>query len=233
MAKKVKKINRSARYQEMKKLVDTTKTYSLEEAVALTKATAKVKFDATVEIHARLGIDPSKGDQQIRSTASLPHGTGKKIRIAAIVPEDKIAEVKAAGAYLVGAGELAEEIAKTGKTDFDVLITTPEMMKEMAKLAKILGPKGLMPNPKTETVTANPAKAVKEISAGKVSFKNDDTGNIHVAVGKASFDEAKLVENIKAFISILQKTKPETSKGTFIKHLFLTTSMGPSIKFNV
>lgn len=233
MAKKAQQAKRSKRYTELRKKIETNKTYTLEEAVALAKETSGVKFDASVEIHARLGIDPAKGDQQIRSTVILPHGTGKKIRVAAIVPEDKINEVKAAGATLVGAADLVEEIAKSGKTDFDILVTTPDMMRELAKLAKILGPKGLMPNPKTDTVVANPAKAVKEIAGGKVTFKNDNTSNIHVAVGKVSFDAPKLVENIKTFVDALQKSKPETSKGVFLKSMYLTTSMGPSIKFHI
>lgn len=233
MAKKTVEAKRSKRYTEARAKIDKTKTYTLSEAITLAKETSGVKFDASVEVHARLGIDPAKGDQQIRSTVVLPNGTGKKVKIAAIVSEEKIAEVKAAGAYLVGGADLVEEIAKTGKTDFDILVTTPDMMRELAKLAKILGPKGLMPNPKTDTVVTNVAKAVKEIAAGKVTFKNDNTSNIHVAVGKVSFDSPRLEENIKTFIEVLQKSKPESSKGIFLKSLYLTTSMGPSIKFSI
>lgn len=233
MAKKTVQTLHSARYSELKKLVDASKTYTLEEAVALAKQTATTKFDSSVEIHVRLGIDASKGDQQVRATAVLPNGTGKTIRVAAIVSEEKQKEAKEAGATLVGGSELVEEIMKSGKTDFDILITTPDMMKDMAKLAKILGPKGLMPNPKTETVVTNVAKAVKEIAGGKIGFKNDNTGNVHVAVGKSSFDAKKIEENVKAFMDVLQKSKPENSKGVFLKTMFLTTTMGPSIKFSL
>lgn len=233
MARKTAKTLHSARYTELKKLVDQTKTYTLEEAVALAKQTASTKFDSSVEVHVRLGIDASKGDQQVRATAVLPNGTGKKVRVAVIVSEEKQKEAKEAGATLVGGTELVEEIMKSGKTDFDILITTPDMMKDMAKLAKILGPKGLMPNPKTETVVTNIAKAVKEIAGGKIGFKNDNTGNIHVAVGKTSFDAKQIEENVKSFMDVLQKMKPENSKGVFLKTIFLTTTMGPSIKFSL
>lgn len=229
---KIKKKD-SKRLLEASKLIDAKKTYSLEEAVKLAKETSTVKFDASVEIHARLGIDPKKGDQQIRSTVSLPHGTGKTIKIAAILPEDLHKEAKAAGATLVGGDELIDEIAKTKKVDADVVVTTPDMMKNMAKIAKVLGPKGIMPNPKTDTVTAQPIKQIEQLSKGKVSFKNDATANVHVAVGKVSFTEDQLKANITTFIDALQKAKPTSSKGIYLKSIYLATSMGPSIKISL
>lgn len=229
---KIKKKD-SKRLLEASKLIDSKKTYSLEEAVKLAKETSTVKFDASVEVHARLGIDPKKGDQQIRSTVSLPHGTGKTIKIAAILPEDLHKEAKAAGATLVGGDELIDEIAKTKKIDADVVVTTPDMMKNMAKIAKVLGPKGIMPNPKTDTVTAQPIKQIEQLSKGKVSFKNDATANVHVAVGKVSFTEDQLKANITTFIDALQKAKPTSSKGIYLKSIYLATSMGPSIKISL
>lgn len=229
---KIKKKD-SKRLLEASKLIDAKKTYSLEEAVKLAKETSTVKFDASVEVHARLGIDPKKGDQQIRSTVSLPHGTGKTIKIAAILPEDLHKEAKAAGATLVGGDELIDEIAKTKKVDADVVVTTPDMMKNMAKIAKVLGPKGIMPNPKTDTVTAQPIKQIEQLSKGKVSFKNDATANVHVAVGKVSFTEDQLKANITTFIDALQKAKPTSSKGIYLKSIYLATSMGPSIKISL
>jgi large subunit ribosomal protein L1 len=219
----------SKRFLETRSKIED-KTYELAEAVALAKATSTVKFDASVEVHVRLGIDPKKGDQQLRATVSLPHGTGKEVRIAAIVPDDMHKDAKAAGATLVGGEELIDEIAKTKKIDADVVVTTPDMMKNMAKIAKILGPKGIMPNPKTDTVTSNPVKQIKELSKGKVSYKNDNTANVHVGVGKISFDDKQLIENINAFLDALKKAKPAGVKGVYIKSLHLSTSMGPSIK---
>ncbi len=229
---KIKKRD-SKRLIEATKLVDTKKIYTLAEAVKLAKETSTVKFDASVEIHAQLGIDPKKGDQQIRSTVSLPHGTGKTIKIAAILPEDLHKDAKAAGATLVGGDELIDEIAKTKKVDADIVVTTPDMMKNMAKIAKILGPKGIMPNPKTDTVTSQPIKQIEQLSKGKVSFKNDATANVHVAVGKVSFTEGQLTENITTFIDALQKSKPTSSKGIYLKSIYLATSMGPSIKISL
>jgi large subunit ribosomal protein L1 len=223
-------LNRSKRYAEIAGKVDKTKTYTIDEAIALAKETSTVKFDASVEIHIRTGIDVKKSDQQIRTTVQLPHPTGKKLIIWAIVPDDKAKEVKAAGAERVGGKELAEEIESTKKTNFDILVTTPDMMKDLSKIAKILGPKGLMPNPKTETVTPNPAKIVKDLASGKIAFKTDDTANIHVAIGKVSFEPAKLKENIEAFLDAVVKAKPTSVKGNFVLATYLTTSMGPSIK---
>lgn len=220
----------STRFQDMQTLVDKNQTYPIEEAIKLAKETSTTKFDASIEVAIKTSIDPKKSDQQIRTTALLPHGTGKKIKIAVIAPEDKQKEAKEAGAQMVGGQELIDKIDKTKKTDFDILLTVPEMMKDLAKIAKILGPKGLMPNPKTDTVTPNIKNSVEELAKGKISFKNDDTGNIHAVIGKASFDDTKLIENYQAFIDTLNKKKPSGVKGTFIKNISISSSMGPGIK---
>ncbi len=210
--------------------VDKTHVYTIEEAIKLAKETSNVKFDASVEVHANLGIDPKKGEQQIRATVALPHGTGKSIKLAAFVAADKEKEAKDAGADLTLSEEDLKKIKDTGKFDFDIVVTTPDMMPKMAAVAKVLGPKGLMPNPKTETVSPNVKKMIEELKKGKVTFKNDDTANIHVSVGKVSFSEAQLIENVTAFMDALKKAKPATAKGVYIKNVVLTTSMGPAIK---
>jgi len=227
----VNKKRRSKRYAELKSKVDATNVYTLDEAIALVKETSNVKFDASIELHARLGIDPKKGEQQIRSTVTLPHGSGKTISVLAIVEDDKVKEVKAAGAAKVGGIEVIDEINKSKKCDYDVVVTTPGMMKDIAKIAKILGPKGMMPNPKDETVTANPAKVIGELSKGKVSYKNDSTSNIHLAIGKVSFEDAQIKENINAVLDSLKKNKPASIKGVLIKSLGICSAMGPCIKF--
>lgn len=216
--------------KELASLVDKNKTYSVDDAIALVKKTNTVKFDSSVEIHARLGIDPRKSDQQIRATVALPHGTGKTKRIAAIVGPNDEAAAKAAGADLVIGEEELKTMKDTGKIDFDIAIATPEMMPKLAVVAKVLGPKGLMPNPKTGTVGPDVKKMINELKGGKVAFKNDDTSNIHQIIGKVSFDEAKLKENFVAFMETLRKIKPSSVKGSYIKGLYLTSSMGPSIK---
>jgi large subunit ribosomal protein L1 len=221
---------RSTRYNKYKAKVDSKKSYSLAEAVEVAKQTAGVKFDATVEMHFHLGIDPKKGEEQVRGTIVFPHAFGKGKKIAAFVEASKEAEAKAAGAELVGGEELIDEIAKSGKLDFAIAIATPAMMPKLAKIARILGPKGLMPNPKTETVTTNLKKTIDELKKGKLAFKNDDSGNVHLAVGKASFESAKLQENIQVALDIIRKAKPASSKGTYLKTVVLTTTMGPSIK---
>ena len=212
---------------------DSQKVYSLEEAIELTKKLSKTKFDASVEAHFRLGIDAKKGDQQIRTAVSLPHGTGKTIKVAAFVSPEKEKEVKAAGADFVGSEDLIAEIKKTEKTDFQVAVAEPAMMRHLAKIAKILGTRGLMPSPKNETVTPNPAKAVEELKKGKISFKNDDTGNIHVIIGKVSFDDKKLIENFTVLIDTIKKVKPAKAKGVYIKNISISSSMGPGIKIVV
>lgn len=219
--------------EELKKKIDQTKTYSIEEAIALVKQTSTVKFDASVEVHVRLGIDPQKGDQQIRSTVSLPHGTGKTKRIAAFVGPNDEKAAKAAGADFVFGEEDIKQIKDTGKVDFDVAVSTPEMMPKLAVAAKVLGPKGLMPNPKTQTVGADVAKMVQALKKGQASFKNDDTSNVHQAVGKVSFTDEQLKENVTVFLDTIKKIKPQSAKGTYIKAVYLTSSMGPSVKVSI
>jgi len=218
--------------QEEKK-IDKFKRYPLEEAIKMTKSLSKTKFDASVEVHFRLGIDPKKGDQQIRSAVSLPHGTGKTVRVAAFVSPEKEKEAKEAGADLVGSEDLIAEIKKTEKTDFEVAVAEPMMMKNLAQIAKILGTRGLMPSPKNETVTPNPAKAIKELKKGKVSFKNDDTANIHVAIGKVSFSDEALKENYETLLETIKKLKPAKAKGVFLRNITMTSSMGPGIKLEI
>ncbi len=210
--------------------LDKQRVYSLEEGIELTKKLSKTKFDASVEAHFRLGIDAKKGDQQIRTAVSLPHGTGKTIKVAAFVSPEKEKEVKAAGADFVGSEDLIAEIKKTEKTDFQVAVAEPAMMRHLAKIAKILGTRGLMPSPKNETVTPNPAKAVLELKKGKISFKNDDTGNIHAVIGKVSFDDKKLIENFTVLANTIKKVKPNKAKGVYIKNISISSSMGPGIK---
>lgn len=207
-----------------------SKFYPAKEAIELTKKLSKTKFDASVEVHFRLGIDTGKGDQQIRATVSLPHGTGKTIKVAAFVMPEKIKEVKEAGADLVGGEDLIAEIKKTEKTDFAVAVAEPGMMKNLAAIAKILGTRGLMPSPKNETVTPNPAKAVAELKKGKVSFRSDDTGNVHAVIGKVSFLPEQLLENYNTFLEAVKKAKPSSSKGVYIKNIALSSSMGPGVK---
>jgi len=214
----------------MRQLVDKSKAYPLNEALELAKKTSTVKFDASVEVHIRLGIDPRKGDQQIRGAVSLPHGSGKTVKVAAFVSPDNEAAVKAAGADIVGGEDLIAEIRRTEKTDFQVAVAEPAMMKNLAVIAKVLGTRGLMPSPKNETVTTDPAKAVAELKKGKVSFKNDDTANIHVAIGKVSFSVEDLAENFQALLEVIKKSKPATAKGTYIKGITICSTMGPGIK---
>ncbi len=220
----------SKRMTDLKTKVDSTKVYTLDEAIALVKETSNVKFDASVELHVRLGIDTKKSDQQIRATVTLPHGTGKTKRIAAFVGANDEKAAKEAGADIVAGEEEIKAIKDTGKIDFDIAVATPEMMPKLAVAARVLGPKGLMPNPKTDTVDKDVAKMIEALKKGKAAFKNDDTGNIHQIVGKVSFDNAKLAENISTFLDALNKAKPAGTKGAFIKALYLTSAMGPSVK---
>ncbi len=215
---------------ELSAKIDATKVYPIDEAISLVKETSNVKFDASVEVHAKLGIDTKKSDQQIRATVVMPHGTGKTIKIAAFVAPDKEKEAKEAGAdYIYGEQEI-KKIKDTGKIEFDVAVTTPDMMPKLAVVAKVLGPKGLMPNAKTETVSPNVKKMVEDLKKGKVNFKNDDTGNIHIAIGKASFPVEQLKDNYLAFIDALEKAKPAGQKGSYLKNLVISSSMGPAIK---
>ena len=212
---------------------DKNKTYSIAEAIELCKELKKPKFDASIEAHFRLGIDTKKGDQQVRSAVSLPHGSGKVLKVAAFVSADKEKAVKEAGADLVGGEDLIEEIARTEKTDFEVAIAEIDMMKHLAKIAKILGTRGLMPSPKNDTVTNNPVKAVEELKKGKISFKNDDTGNVHAIIGKVSFENKKLEENLVALVEAVRKVKPASSKGVYIKNLSINVTMGPGVKVSL
>jgi large subunit ribosomal protein L1 len=221
--KKVKKTDNSAIY-------DKTKAYSAEEALEIIKKITKTKFDASVEAHFRLGINTKKGDQQVRGAVSLPHGTGKTIRIAAFVATENEKAVKAAGADFVGGEELIAEIKKSEKTDFDVAIAEPALMKNLAVIAKILGTRGLMPSPKNDTVTANPVKTVEELKKGKISFKNDDTANLHAVIGKVSFDNKKLLENYLVLLDTVKKSKPASSKGSFLKNVSFSSSMSAGVK---
>lgn len=219
------------RFNELRASFDRNKVYGLAEAIGLVKKTSNTKFDSTVEVHVRLGIDPKKGDQQVRATVTLPHGTGKTKRVAAFVatPEHE-KEAKTAGADLVGGEELVAEIAKTGKCDFDIAVATPDMMPKLAKVAKVLGPRGLMPSPKNDTVSKDIGQTVKEMKGGKVAFKNDDTANIHQSIGKASFTEDQLAVNFETFMDALKRAKPSSSKGVYIKSVTIASTMGPGIK---
>jgi large subunit ribosomal protein L1 len=223
---------RSKRMQEIDKLVDPSKTYKLEEALLLLKKMPPVKFDQSVNLALRMGVDPKKSDQQVRGTVSLPHGTGKTVVLVVIAKGDKVKDALDAGADFAGGDELLEKI-KGGWTDFSALIATPDMMRELGKLGKILGPRGLMPTPKSGTVTTDVAKAVKEVKAGKIEFKVDKTGNINSAVGKISFQTENLVENLKALIQAVYKAKPSSSKGVYLRSVFLSTTMGPGLKIDV
>lgn len=220
----------SKRMKELKTKIDKTKVYGLDEALRLVKETSNVKFDASVEVHARLGINTKKSDQQIRATVSLPHGSGKTKRIAAFVGPNDEKAAKEAGADKVFGEEDMKALKDGAKIDFDVAVATPEMMPKLAMVAKILGPKGLMPNPKTETVGPDVKKMIESLKKGKLAFKNDEGGNVHVAIGKVSFSENALKENFTAFMDVLKKIKPNSTKGIYIKHVYLSTSMGPSIK---
>ena len=219
----------SKRMKTAKEKIEAGKKYELSEAVKLIKETSQVKFDAAVELHSRLNIDIQKSDQQVRGSVKLPHGTGKTKIIAAFVSSDKEKEAKAAGATVVGGEELIAKIQKTGKIDFQVVVATPDMMPKMAVIAKMLGQKGLMPNPKNGTITPDPAKVIKELNEGLVAFKNDGTGNVHLAVGRISFADELIIANVEAFLEELKRLKPEGIKGSFIKTVHLSSSMGPSI----
>ncbi|MBP0727045.1 50S ribosomal protein L1 [Bacillus sp. RG28] len=223
MAKKGKK------YEEAIKLVDRTAVYAVNEAVELVKKTSTVNFDATVEVAFRLGVDPKKADQQIRGAVVLPHGTGKVQRVLVFAKGEKAKEAEAAGADFVGDADYINKIQQ-GWFDFDVIVATPDMMAEVGKLGRVLGPKGLMPNPKTGTVTFDVTKAVNEIKAGKVEYRVDKAGNIHVPIGKISFENEKLVENFTTIFETMVKVKPAAAKGTYMKNVAITSTMGPGIK---
>jgi large subunit ribosomal protein L1 len=225
-------IKRSKRYLKTSAKVEKGKAYTVTDAIKVLKENP-TKFDQSVEVHLNLGIDPKKSDQLVRGLVQLPNGTGKTKKIIAFVPVNKEAEAKAAGADIIGNDEVIQKIKQTGKIDFEVAVATPEMMKKIAPIAKTLGQKGLMPNPKNETIGPNIKKMIEGVKAGKVSFKNDDTGNVHGLVGKLNFSEEKLKENIEAFIAAVRKVKPAASKGTFLKSVTVCTSMGPGIRLNI
>lgn len=218
------------KYREVKKLIEKP-LYELSEAIALLKKTSPTKFDASCEVHMKLGLDPKQADQLLRGTVPMPHGTGKSVRVIAFVMEANQKVAKAAGAIEAGADELIEKITK-GWLDFDVAVATPEMMKSLGKVAKTLGQKGLMPNPKAGTVTTDVSKTIAEIMKGKVEFRMDKLANLHNIFGKVSFSEAQLEENLKAFLKAIVAAKPSGAKGIFIQSVTLTTTMGPGIRLD-
>jgi ribosomal protein L1 len=223
---------RSKKYQEVAKLIEQDKAYNLQEALELATKTSTTKFDASVEVHVVLGVDPRQADQNIRSTVSLPNGTGKTVRVAAFVPAEDADAAKKAGADIAGEDAIAPLLDKE-QLDFDVLIATPQQMAKLGKYARVLGPRGLMPNPKSGTVATNVTKAVKEAKAGKVEYRVDKQSIVHLSVGKVSFGGAKLSENAKVFFDSLQSVKPSTIKGTYIRSATITTTMGPGIKLDL
>lgn len=223
---------KSKRYAEAAKLVDSTRQYSIEEAVALMKETSTVKFDATVELSFSLNVDPRHADQQIRGAMVLPNGTGKSQKVAVVAQGDKAKAAQEAGADFVGDMDIIEQIQK-GWFGFDVLIATPDMMGKLGKLGRVLGPKGLMPNPKTGTVTMNVANAVHEIKKGKVEYRVDKEGNINVMIGKCSFTEEALAENFKALYDVILRARPAAVKGAYMKSVTLSTTMGPAVKVTI
>jgi large subunit ribosomal protein L1 len=220
------------KFKAVAALVDKTKSYDLKEAVELAKKTARTKFDETVDLAVNLGVDPKQADQMVRGTVVLPHGTGKKVKILVFAKGEKEKEAKDAGADYVGSEDLAEKIQKEGWTDFDTVVATPDIMGLVGRLGKVLGPRGLMPNPKTGTVTFDVARAIKEIRAGKVEYRVEKAGIVHVPVGKASFDENKLADNAKAVLESILKAKPASSKGRYLKNVTISTTMGPGIKMD-
>ncbi|MBI4127393.1 50S ribosomal protein L1 [Candidatus Peregrinibacteria bacterium] len=220
------------KYLEAAKKVDATKFYSLEEAVKLAVETSTTKFDSSLEIHMNLGIDTAQAEQALRATVALPHGTGKKLKVIAFVNEDEAKEAKAAGAIEAGAETLIEKIEK-GWMDFDVAVATPPMMKSMGKIARQLGQAGLMPNPKSGTVTPDIKGTIAQIMKGQVEFRNDKQGNLHNIVGKVSFGADKILENVKSYLKAIMEKRPTGIKGVFVKSITLTTTMGPGVKVEV
>ena len=220
------------RYAEAAKLVDSTKLYDAKEAFEVIEKMPKAKFDETVELHVKLGVDSKHADQQVRGTVVLPNGTGKSLRVLVFAKGDKAKEAEAAGADFVGAEELVPKIEKENWFEYDVIVATPDMMGVVGRLGKVLGPKGLMPNPKSGTVTMDVTKAVSEIKSGKVEYRLDKTNIVHLGIGKVSFGTEKLVENYQTIIDAIIKAKPAAAKGQYIKSVALTTTMGPSLYIN-
>jgi large subunit ribosomal protein L1 len=225
-------MKRGKNYQESAKLIDRNTLYSPIEALELVQQTSKAKFDETIELHVRLGVDPRHADQQVRGAVVLPHGTGKKVRVLVFAKGDKAKEAEAAGADYVGAEELVDKIQKENWFDYDVVVATPDMMGLVGRLGKILGPKGLMPNPKSGTVTFDVAKAIADIKAGKVEYRVDKTAIIHVPIGKKSFGTQKLLDNFHTIMEAIIKAKPAAAKGQYVKSVVVSSTMGPGIKIN-
>ena len=221
------------RYSEAAKLIEKTKTYDLEEAVALVKKTASAKFDETIEAHFRLGVDGRHADQQVRGAVVLPHGTGKTVKVLVFAKGNKVDEALAAGADYAGGDELVPKIQNEGWLDFDVVVATPDMMGVVGRIGRVLGPKGLMPNPKAGTVTMDVTKAINDIKAGKIEYRLDKSNIIHVPIGKASFTEEQLTDNFQTLIDAVVKAKPAAAKGQYIKSLVVASTMGPGVKLNV
>lgn len=219
----------SKRFREIVQRVDASKALSLEEAIEILKGCPPIKFDQSVEVSLKLGVDPRKSDQQVRGTVPLPNGTGKTLRVLVFAKDDKAAEALAAGADYAGSTELLTKV-EAGWVDFDAVVATPDMMRDVGKLGKILGPRNLMPSPKTGTVTTEVAKTVKELRAGKVEFKCDRTGMVNLAVGKVSFSVSQLVENVRALLHAIWRSKPASAKGQYFQRLYLSSTMGPGIK---
>ena len=226
-------MKKGKRYQEAAKLRDKTNLYEAPEAISIVKQAASAKFDETIEVHLKMGLDGRHADQQIRGAVVLPHGTGKKVRVLVFAKGDKADEAAAAGADFVGAEELVPKIQKEGWLEFDKCVATPNMMSVVGRLGRILGPKGLMPNPKAGTVTMDVAKAVQELKAGKIEYRLDKTNIVHVPVGKASFTEEALQENFTALMDAISKAKPSALKGQYLKSITLTSTMGPGVKVSV
>ena len=225
-------MKRGKKYQDAAKLVEKTKVYDTEEAVELAKKTAVAKFDETIEAHIRLGVDGRHADQQIRGAVVLPHGTGKTVRVLVFAKGAKLDEAQAAGADFVGGEELIPKIQNEGWFDFDVVVATPDMMGVVGRLGRVLGPKGLMPNPKAGTVTMDVAQAVKDIKAGKIEYRLDKANIVHVPVGKASFTKEQLADNFTALMSAIIKAKPASAKGQYLRSVTIASTMGPGIKIN-
>ena len=225
-------MKKGKRYVESAKLVDRTNLYDVEEAVSIIKKTANAKFDETIEAHIKLGVDGRHADQQVRGAVVLPHGTGKKVKVLVFAKGDKVEEAQAAGADYVGGQELVPKIQNEGWLDFDVVVATPDMMGVVGSLGRVLGPKGLMPNPKAGTVTMDVTKAINDIKAGKIEYRLDKTNIIHVPVGKASFTEEQLADNFHTLMGAIVKAKPAAAKGQYLRSVTITSTMGPGIKLN-
>ncbi len=226
-------MKRGKKYVEAAKLIDRTAAYDVEQAMELVKKTATAKFDETIEVHIRTGCDGRHAEQQIRGAVVLPHGTGKSVKVLVFAKGDKAAEAEAAGAEYVGAEELIPKIQNEGWFDFDVVVATPDMMGVVGRLGRVLGPKGLMPNPKAGTVTMDVTKAVNDIKAGKIEYRLDKTNIIHVPIGKASFSEADLTDNFQTLMDAINKARPSSLKGQYLRSITVTSTMGPGVKLNV